>query len=195
MADMNKVKFGLSNVHYAIATIANDGTAEYGTPKALPGAVSLTMSATGDREVFYADNIEYYISNGAMGGEGTLTVAKVPDEFHTDIFGMITDANGVMIDNRDAETVRFALLFEFSGDKNKVRHVLYNCTASRPEISSETTTESTTPATEELSLTSSTIFDSVNGINTDHARIPYAQSGAYTTWFESVYQSSSAGEG
>lgn len=192
MPDNNKVKFGLSNVHYALLTLRNDGTAEYGTPKALPGAVSLTISATGDRQVFYADDIEYYISNGAMGGEGTLTVAKVTDDFHTDIFGMITDANGVMIDNRDAGTVRFALLFEFSGDKNKVRHVLYNCTASRPAINSETGTESKTPITEELTLSTSTIFDSVNNINTDHAKIPYSDSGAYTTWYESVYQTSAA---
>lgn len=188
MADNNKVKFGLSNVYYAIATIASDGTASYDEPKPVPGAVSLTMSQTGDREVFYADNVEYYVSNGAMGGEGTLTVAKVPDEFHTDIFGMVTDSNGVMIDNRDAEVVRFALLFEFSGDKNKVRHVLYNCTASRPDINSETTTESNTPVTEDLSLTSTTIYDAVNQINTDHAKVPYAASGAYTTWFETVYQ-------
>lgn len=194
MADNNKVKFGLRNVHYAIGTLQNDGTMEYGTPKAFPGAVSLSMEPSGDREVFYADDIEYYVSNGANGREGDFEVAKVIDEFHKDVFGAVTDANGVILDNVNAPTVHFALLFEFSGDASQIRHVLYNCTSGRPTIASQTKEANNTPVTETLSLSSSTIRDSVNNMDTDHAKCS-PDSDAYATWYESVYLSSAGTAG
>ena len=63
----NKIKYGLSNVHYAKATIAADNSATFGTPKPIKGAVSLSLSPEGDTNTFYADNIAYYVSAANNG--------------------------------------------------------------------------------------------------------------------------------
>ena len=39
----NKVKFNIKNVHYALKTDTG-----YGTPKPIPGAVSISLEAQGD---------------------------------------------------------------------------------------------------------------------------------------------------
>lgn len=183
----NKVKFGLSNCAYAKATIT-DGIASYGTVKSFPGAVSLSMSPSGDRNVFYADNIEYYISSNVVGREGDFEVAKIIDAFHEDILGAQTDGQGVVVDNPFAPTVHFALLFEFAGDESATRHVLYNCTASAPAIASQTTEgDSVTPVTETLSLKSSAIYNTVLSSWTDHASCASAST-AYSNWYSAVYQ-------
>ena len=77
----NKIKYGIKNCHYAKATIASTGAASYGTPTALPGAVSISMDAQGDQDIFYADNIGYYVTSPNNGYEGDLELALIPDRF------------------------------------------------------------------------------------------------------------------
>lgn len=160
----NKVKYGLKNVHYALVTeTVGTGTqsgivtTSYGTVKAIAGAVSLSLSANADRNVFRADNEDYFVSYGQGGYEGDLEVARVNEDFLKDVLGYVEDDDKILVESSSAfKTVNyFALTFEFDGDQKATKHCLYKCSASRPNIASQTTGEggTTDPQTETLTLT------------------------------------------
>jgi phi13 family phage major tail protein len=155
MADASKVQFGLSKAYYAPINVSAGGVESYGTPVALPGAVSLTLNREGsDPEKFWADNIAYYVSPAVNGGyTGTLTLAKVPNHFKTAILGEIVDDNGIQLEVSDANSKEFALMYEVDGDADEKRYAFYKCTAQRIAESANTKSDSTTPDTQDLEFT------------------------------------------
>lgn len=180
----NKVKFNICNVHYAPITVAEDGTVTFATPVAMPGAVSISLDPTGEPESFYADGIEYYVINNNQGYDGDLELAMIPESFRTDILKETADANNVLVENANSETGSFALLFEFDGDIRKIRHVMYNCSASRPTIESKTNEEDKEVQTETLTVKARPMADGYvkakTGDNTTDE--------VYANWYKSVYQ-------
>jgi phi13 family phage major tail protein len=149
----NKVKFGLKNVHYALATIAANGSATYETPKAFPGAVSLSLDVQGDITPFRADNMDYYVSNGQNSYQGDLEMALFTDEVRQDLFGdMKEETSGLQYEVAGQEAKHFALMFQFEGDVHATRHVLYNCTATRPTKELQTIEDTKTPVTQTLTV-------------------------------------------
>lgn len=185
MADSNKIKYGLKSVHYAVATIAADNTATYDTPVAINGAVNLSLDPQGETSPFYADNIAYYTAVSNNGYEGDLEIAKVPESFKKDVLGFKEDANGVLYEDANAPVVHFALMFQFEGDVNATRFVMFNCVAARPTVAGATKEDAIEPQTETLELTISSI--NVNGEDVVQA---YATAGstAYNGWFSDVYE-------
>lgn len=175
----NKVKFGLKNAYYAKITVT-DGVVSYGTPVAIPGSVSLSLEAQGEITKFFADNIVYYQASQNNGYEGDYEVALIPDSFRKDILGETEDKNGLLVENANVEFANFAFLFEFSGDQNARRHVMYNCSVTRPSVGSSTTEDTKEPQTETLTI--SAVADS-NGYVKASVE-PTATN--YGTWFEAV---------
>ena len=184
----NKIKYGIKGVFYATATIASNGSATYGTPVALPGAVSLSLDAQGDTNKFYADNIVYYTSVANNGYEGDLELALIPDSFLKDCLGYGTDVNGVLYENAGAEPVHFALMFQFEGDESAKRHVMYNCVANRPTVAGSTKEDSIEPQTETITITATTIYNAAYDKDIVKASCTTSQSTQYNSWNSSVYQ-------
>lgn len=185
----NKVKYGLSKLYYAIATIDDTThTATYAKPKAFPGAISIGLEPNGDMTVKRADNIDYWIGNANNGYEGDLEVAKVPDAFFEEILGEILDDNGVQVELKDVEVVHFALLYQFEGDKRAARRVFYNCTAKRPSDASKTTEETIEPENETITIKASSIYNTSLGKEIVKAKtVESTDKDVYDAWYDDVY--------
>lgn len=177
----NKVKFGLKNVHYAVVT-ESGGVVSYGTPKHISGAVNLTLNAAGESVQFYADDIVYYEENTNNGYEGSLEMALIPDEFRVDVLGDEIDSNGALIENANAKPKKFALMYEFDGDMNKVRHVNYSVLPTRPTIAGATKIATKEPQTETMNIAARPAIDTGDV----KAKLKQGDTG-YDTFFTAVY--------
>jgi len=178
----NKVKFGLENVYYAVAT--DTGAAiTYGTPKPIIGAVNLTLNPSGESVKFYADNKVFFEEESNEGYEGSLEMALVSDEFKVDVFGYTIDSNGAIIENADAVAKKFALMYEIDGDLKKARRVNYYLSAARPSVEGSTKTASKDPKTESMNITARP-----SPYTKDVKAKLYAGQTGYDTFFSAVYE-------
>lgn len=184
MADKpNKVKYNLKNTHYAVITTGEDGAVKFGTPVPMPGSVSLSLDANGEPENFYADGGVYYVINNNTGYEGDLELALIPESFRTDILKEELDEKGVLIENSEVELGTFALLFEFDGDQKHIRHVMYNCSASRPGIEGKTNEDKKEVQTEKLTINAVPLPNGMVKAKTGNT----TDATTYADWYKAVY--------
>lgn len=184
----NKIKYGIKNVYYAIGTPQTNGSMTYATPVAFPGAVSLSLDPQGENTPFYADNVVYWVGNGNNGYSGDFEIARVIDSFKENVLGDIKDGKTVLIENANANIVHFALLFQFEGDVKATKHIMYNCTCSRPSAAGTTKNESIEPATETVTITATSIYNAT--LDTDIVKAEAtanSDSTTYNGWFSTVY--------
>lgn len=180
----NKVKYNIKNAHYAVQKEDEEGTISFETPVPIKGAVSVSFDANGDITPFYADGIQYYVSAANNGYEGDAEFALIPDQFREDILKEQRDEKGVLHEVSDSgDTQKFAFLFEFDGDQKATRRVLYNCTATRPSIESDTKEENVEPGTETITIRNSPLpngrVKAQTTVDTDKT--------TYDGWYKTVY--------
>ena len=188
----NKVTYGLKNVHVApVASIsAETGVITYGEIFRFPGAMEITLEPKGESGAISADDIDYHFMNANEGYEGKWKVPHIIEQFATKILGEIKDSvTGVMTEKGDAEPTPFALMFEFSGNKNKTRYVLYYCSASRPATGSKTKSGTSVNERELTFNASPRPLDTVVKRSVTSAD----KKEVYDNWFTKVYEPDAVG--
>ena len=177
----NKVRFNLKNVHYAV--IGSGGT--YGTPVDVKGAVSLDLSAEGEMSKFYADGIAYYVTNSNQGYSGSLEMAMFPAQMLKDIWGYTEGTTSkVLTENANVEPKQFALMYQIDGDQNSDYFVLYACSATRPNIGSQTNEETKEVRTQTCDITAVPLSDGKVFARTTKDTPTATKEGWFTTVFQ-----------
>ncbi|MGL4819553.1 MAG: major tail protein, partial [Bacilli bacterium] len=97
----------------------------------------------------------------------------------------LDETDMVLTETSNARQKKVALLFEFDGDVKATRHVLYNCTVTRPGIGSETKTEGAEPGTSELKLVAAPRLKDKKVKTSTTSDTP---TGVYDAWYTKVYE-------
>ena len=184
----NKVQFNLKNVHYALLTeTVTEGTVGYSwaVPVRVPGAVNLSLEAQGEITPFYADGIVYYQTVANNGYSGDLEMARFIDQMMTDVWGWTEGTTSkVLTENASIEPKAFALLFQIDGDAGNEYYVMYNCSGTRPAITSTTNTDTKEPVTQKSTISAVPLADGTVFARTT-ANTP---TDVKTSWFTSVFR-------
>ena len=147
--------------------------------------MNIALSAEGDTNDFYADNMKYFTAIANNGYSGDFESAMIPDSFKTDIMGETVGTgakSGIYYEDATVQPKAFALLFEFDGDQNATRYVLYNCKMARPSIESSTTEDGIEVQTVSGEITAAPrAFD-----NIVKAVCASTASSAYSSWYTTV---------
>lgn len=181
MLEENKVRYGLSNVHIGTVTIS-EGTPQFSVPKAYPGAVNMTLDAEGEQSVFYADNTAYYVTNSNNGYTGELEMTYLYDWFEKEYLGNKESNEGMIVETSDAPTQKAYMMFQFEGDVNAVKYIVYNLTFGRPSLEGNTQEDTTEPNTTTIPFTSVPLV-------TEFGKIVRAKVPKTATNYETLYTS------
>lgn len=133
-----KVKFGLSNIHVSARTVSETGVVSYAEPKAMKGAVNLTLTRTKEKATFRADNIDFFTKFISSSREGTLEIATIPDWFKTAYLGYKEAVDKYLVET-NADGGQFALMFQVETDIANRKFIIYNCKAAETDEEHKTT--------------------------------------------------------
>lgn len=184
---MGRIRYGLKNLYYAVATAATNGTLSYATPVNIPGAKSISLSPNGSAVDEPADDTTWFHMDINDGYTGTVEFedTAAADTFLKTVLGHTTDTKSVVFEASDDSQKEFALLGQFTldgGTETGKRFCFFRCVAARPEVAGQTKEiGGLTIATNTVNITAMPrIEDDMVKATAD------STSDAYSTWFSAV---------
>ena len=192
-ATQNKIFYGLAELYWSGVTETRDDvtgitTSSYTTPKAWPGAVSISQAPQGGTTKFRADDSDYWSGSNNGGYSGDLVTAMIPDEVKEFLEWETRDSDGIAYETEESGSVTkyIALMFRFKGDQKNIRRIMYRCSLTRPTITSETTPEGNTPNIKgETTTVTATPRPDPDHLVTSKAD-PKTDATKYNAWYSSV---------
>jgi len=182
---------GSTGVTVGSSTNVTAGTTGWGTPVAIPGAVSFAPKPEGESSTKYADNGPYFVITSNNGYTGDLTMVLVPDTILAEMLGWDIDSNGALIEVADAIPKHFALMGQVQGDSKNRRFVYYDTQVSRPEKEHATKNEKLEAADDVLSFIISPMDLEIGGETKSVVKsvleLSDTNATAYNSFFNSVY--------
>lgn len=179
----NRVTFGLSEGHYALATPQADGSYTFGTVKSLPNLQSMEASVLGGKTDVYADNVIVATMTSYPGQELTVNVSELSDDFKKDVLGYLEDSDGNLCEVSNAQIKSFAFGCQIEGDVRARKVWYFLCSATNPGEGSNSKNDS--PEANQLTLTF-TVRPITVGEHQVIKRVCEADKTNYATFFSAV---------
>jgi phi13 family phage major tail protein len=173
------VRYGLSNVYYALATADTSGKLTWAVPVAIPTAQEFSMSRAINTQNVYADNKLIFSVQAETNATLTMKFSVIPDDVKEAILNHKTDSKGHDVEITNADTKFFALILQIQGDSKARRRVYPKCTAVLGDEQTSTTNENITVNSDTLTITAYPVDDSgtnvlfydVDSSDTDYATV------------------------
>lgn len=181
----NRYHYDVMNCVAFFGEKQDNGTIDFTNAEALklPGLRSFEAAANGETSKIRADGIDYIVVTSNNGYDLTLNFVQVDDAFKVKALGEVVDeSTGIQYENADAEPVPFALVGEFKGDRENIRFIYYNVTASRPNQNGDNKENMKEPDEESLTASASPLPVTINGEDVNVVRGGIKKSANATTW-------------
>ena len=123
MAQLKSVSVGLDQLHAAILTEQEDGTVEYGAPKAIKGITEASLTPSTDSASVYADDSVAEILTAISQIDVSLTLVDLTPEEQAFLLGKTIDENGVLLETANDEAPYVALMFRSRKANGEYRYI------------------------------------------------------------------------
>lgn len=145
---MDKISYGLRKCYYA----KYDNNGNYYVPVAMPGAIRLTLTPQSEIKKIKFRQVDRPFAVVDNGFVGKLEIVSLPGKFLTDIFDYERLDNGILVERKQKELTKFALMFETLIEGIPVRCTYLNCYCNKPSFECETIADKISAKTRSLDI-------------------------------------------